>query len=177
MTEPHSNEADRPAFLGMIWAQTPDGIIGDGNGMPWHLPEDLAHFKAKTMGAPVIMGRRTWDSLNPRFRPLPGRRNIVLSRTSTDFPGADHATSLNSALSSCADEPAVWIIGGGRIYREGLPYADECVVTEIDVSVEIDTPVRSPDLYAWEPVSRSEWLTADNGLRYRFTTWRPRQGI
>ncbi|WP_448851468.1 dihydrofolate reductase [Corynebacterium sp. 335C] len=172
--------AARPAFVGMIWAQTPDGVIGDGASMPWHLPEDLRHFKETTLGAPVIMGRRTWESLNPRFRPLPGRRNVVLSRTSDDFPGAEHAEDLDAALAALADEPAAWIIGGGRVYREGLPVADECVVTEIDHDPGLDHPVTAPDLIGWAPERRGDWLVSSasepEGLRYRITAWRRRDG-
>ncbi len=157
----------------MIWAQSRDGIIGDGQSMPWHLPEDLAHFKVTTMGAPVIMGRRTWDSLNPKFRPLPGRRNIVLSRSETDFPGAEAASSLDGALEMVSDSPAAWIIGGGRVYRDGLSLADACVVTDIDTEVTLPVPVRAPELYDWEKSEQSEWMTSKTGLRYRFTTWRP----
>ncbi|ALA66791.1 dihydrofolate reductase [Corynebacterium lactis] len=164
----------RPEFVGMIWAQSRDGVLGDGSSMPWHLPEDLKHFKDTTMGAPVIMGRRTWDSLNPKFRPLPGRRNIVLSRTSTDFPGAEAFASLDQALAAVANEPAVWIMGGGRVYRDGLSLADECVVTQIDIEVSVPVPVIAPDLYEWEKVHESEWLTSSTGLRYRLTKWHPR---
>lgn len=166
----------RPARLGMIWAQSPEGVIGDGDAMPWHLPEDLAHFKATTLGAPVIMGRRTWDSLNPRFRPLPGRRNIVLSRTTADFPGAEHAADLDAALALVADAPVAWIIGGGRVYREGLALADECVVTEVDAHPAVDTPVTAPDLLGWAPAERGDWRTSESGPRYRVTRWRPRAG-
>lgn len=157
----------------MIWAQTIDGVIGDGHSMPWHLPEDLAHFRRTTAGAPVLMGRRTWDSLNPRFRPLPKRRNIVLSRTYSDFEGAEHAPDFGRGLALVADEPIVWIIGGGRVYREGLPLATECVVTEIDMEATVEVPVTSPELLDWDIDTRSEWFVAENGLRYRFTRWLP----
>ena len=130
----------RPASIRMMWAQTSDGVIGDGDSMPWHIPEDLAHFRDTTMGAPVIMGRRTWDSLPERFRPLPGRRNIVLSRSlaAEDVPGAELAHSLESALVLLADEPVAWIIGGGRVYREALRLADKCEVTEVDGTFEVE---------------------------------------
>lgn len=163
--------AARPPFVGMIWAQSTEGIIGDGEQMPWHLPEDLAHFKSATLGAPVIMGRRTWDSLNPRFRPLPGRRNIVLSRSQSLFDGTEHAPSLDSALALVADEPRVWIIGGGRVYREGLAIADECVVTEVDMAVDLPRAVTAPSLDGWVARSGTDWETSKNGLRYRFRTF------
>lgn len=166
----------RPASIRMMWAQTSDGVIGDGATMPWHIPEDLAHFKATTMGAPVIMGRRTWDSLPERFRPLPGRRNVVLSRSLTpeDVPGAELAHSLDAALDLLCDVPVAWIIGGGRVYRDALHLADECEVTEVDGVFEVDTPVRAPELLGWKPVRKGEWAVSSNGPRYRFTTWRPR---
>lgn len=166
----------RPASIRMMWAQTSDGVIGDGDSMPWHIPEDLAHFKATTMGAPVIMGRRTWDSLPAKFRPLPGRRNVVLSRSLTpeDVPGAELAHSLDAALDLIGNVPVAWIIGGGRVYREALRIADECEVTEVDGVFEVATPVRAPELLGWKPVLKGEWATSSNGPRYRFTTWRPR---
>lgn len=166
----------RPASIRMMWAQTSDGVIGDGDSMPWHIPEDLAHFKATTMGAPVIMGRRTWDSLPAKFRPLPGRRNVVLSRSLTpeDVPGAELAHSLDAALDMLGDVPVAWIIGGGRVYREALRIADECEVTEVDGTFEVATPVRAPELLGWKPVRKDDWATSSNGPRYRFTTWRPR---
>lgn len=175
MSDSTTSSSAKPAFVGMIWAQSRDGIIGDGSDMPWHLPEDLKHFKSTTMGAPVIMGRRTWDSLNPKFRPLPGRRNIVLSRSETDFPGAESATNLPDALAAVADEPAAWIIGGGRVYRDALSLADECVVTEIDIDVTVPVPVMAPDLYDWVRVEDGPWQTSKNGLRYRFCTWHRRE--
>lgn len=166
----------RPASIRMMWAQTSDGVIGDGDSMPWHIPEDLAHFRDTTMGAPVIMGRRTWDSLPERFRPLPGRRNIVLSRSlaAEDVPGAELAHSIESALVLLADVPVAWIIGGGRVYREALRLADECEVTEVDGIFEVDTPVRAPELHGWKPVRKGDWTVSSNGPRFRFTTWRPR---
>ena len=167
----------RPASIRMMWAQSSDGVIGDGESMPWHIPEDLAHFKATTMGAPVIMGRRTWDSLPAKFRPLPGRRNVVLSRSMTpeDVPGAELAHSLDAALDLIGDVPVAWILGGGRVYREALRIADECEVTEVDGVFEVDTPVLAPELLGWRPVRKGEWATSSNGPRFRFTTWRPRE--
>lgn len=157
----------------MIWAQNPEGIIGDGSKMPWHVPEDLAHFKATTGSAPVIMGRRTWDSLFPKFKPLPGRRNIVLSRSTSDFPGADAAASLSDALALLADVDQVWIIGGGQLYQEALSFADECVVTDIDVEVDLDSPVHAPDLSGWTLVKQGPWLESKAGPRYRISRWAP----
>jgi dihydrofolate reductase len=96
--------------LGLVWAQAHAGVIGRNGGMPWHVPEDLAHFKAVTLGAAVVMGRRTWESFPERFRPLPGRRNIVLTRdASWSADGAERATSLDDALALVGDADA-WLI-------------------------------------------------------------------
>lgn len=157
----------------MIWAQNSAGIIGDGSGMPWHVPEDLAHFKETTGSNPVVMGRRTWDSLFPKAKPLPGRRNVVLSRTSSDFSGAEAATSLTDALTLLADAEQIWIIGGGQLYSEALPLADECVVTEIDVTVALDSPVYAPDLSGWSCVEQGPWCESMAGPRYRISRWVP----
>src|SRR5205085_7096397 len=119
--------------LGLIFARSRNGVIGRDNLMPWHLPEDLAHFKRTTVGAPVLMGRRTWDSLPPRFRPLPGRRNIVITRDPNwHAAGAERAGSLDEAIASCADVAQAWVTGGAQIYRLALRRAEVAVVTEIE---------------------------------------------
>ena len=105
--------------INLIFARASNGVIGKDNSMPWHLPEDLAHFKRLTQGCPVIMGRKTWDSLPPRFRPLPGRSNIVITRQPIwQAEGALHASSLPEALQLSGDVPEVWVIGGAEIYRQ-----------------------------------------------------------
>ncbi|WP_416974588.1 dihydrofolate reductase [Streptomyces sp. 4F14] len=150
--------------IGLIWAQTLDGVIGADATIPWHLPEDLAHFKATTLGHPVIMGRRTWDSLPPRFRPLPGRRNIVLTRdASWTADGAELASSLPEALASAPD---AWVIGGGEVYRAALEHATKASVTEIDVQVTGDTYAPALDA-SWRVAEKGDWLTSGSGLRYR----------
>src|SRR5438067_9831623 len=104
--------------------------IGIDNKLPWHLPEDLAHFKRVTLGHPIIMGRKTWDSIG---RPLPGRRNIVITRNPQwHADGTERASSLTSALDLARNESKVFVIGGGEIYAQALPLADELVLTEID---------------------------------------------
>ena len=124
--------------IGLIWAQARGGVIGRGGVMPWHLPEDLAHFKRVTLNHPVIMGRKTWDSIPPRFRPLPGRRNIVVTRQGDlNQIGLEPASSLREALQLCENAEQVWIIGGAQIYAQALPLADELVVTEIDADFEV----------------------------------------
>ena len=102
--------------LGLILARARNGVIGRDGGMPWHLPEDLAHFKKVTMGCPVIMGRKTWDSLPPRFRPLPGRANIVVTRQADwQAEGAARAASLSEAMILCSGASRAWVIGGAEI--------------------------------------------------------------
>ncbi|GAA5203750.1 dihydrofolate reductase [Microbacterium jejuense] len=157
--------------IGLIWAEAHDGIIGAAGGMPWHVPEDLAHFKAVTLGAPVVMGRRTWESFPARFRPLPGRRNIVVTRQS-DWAdaGAERVASLEAALALAgADDPEwIWVIGGGQLYGESMMFADRLEVTELDLDVAGDT--RAPDRSGWIPApdGQGEWQTSAAGIRYRF---------
>lgn len=175
----------------MVWAQARGGVIGDGRDMPWHIPEDLAFFKQATLGRPVVMGRATWDSLPERFRPLPGRRNIVCTRDPAwSAEGAERAGSVSEALEMAGPDAAV--MGGGQVYAAALGSADECLVTEIDA----DAPgsVLAPDLAgaqghsAWEQVEVGEWITdprnrvdgydddnAENPIRHRHTVWRRRR--
>lgn len=160
--------------IGLIWAEARDGIIGAGGTMPWHVPEDLAHFKAVTLGTPVIMGRRTWESFPARFRPLPGRRNIVVTRNAQwADAGAERAGSLDDALALAAEADTVWVIGGGQVYREAIGRADVLEVTELDLDVDGDT--RAPERADW-PVTATDpaegWHTSRTGIRYRFLTLR-----
>ncbi|HET8748877.1 MAG TPA: dihydrofolate reductase [Ramlibacter sp.] len=156
--------------LGLIYAQSRNGVIGQGGTLPWHLPEDLAHFKRTTMGAPVLMGRKTWDSLPPRFRPLPGRRNIVITRDPHwQAAGAERAGSLDEALALGADAETVWVTGGAEVFRLALPRADLAVVTEIDADFEGDT--HAPELGAgWRETARERHVSA-NGLPFSFVTY------
>src|SRR5262249_28875646 len=118
------------ASVGLIWAQTASGVIGRAGAIPWRLPEDLARFKDLTLGHTVVMGRRTWESLPARVRPLPGRRNVVLTRQADYMAeGAEVMTSLEGALA----DGDVWVIGGAEIYPLALPYAARCEVTEVDL--------------------------------------------
>ncbi|WP_405982487.1 dihydrofolate reductase [Streptomyces sp. NBC_00158] len=153
--------------VGLIWAQTLDGVIGADNTIPWRLPEDMAHFKATTLGHPVVMGRKTWDSLPPRFRPLAGRRNIVVTRDPNwEAEGALRAGSVAEALELAAGADEAWVIGGGEIYRAALEHATVLSVTEIDASVDGDThaPVPGPE---WTADGDDAWHTSTSGLRYR----------
>ncbi|WP_369141045.1 dihydrofolate reductase [Modestobacter versicolor] len=158
--------------LRMVWAQAADGVIGADGTLPWHLPEDLRLFRALTTGGTVVMGRRTWESLPPRYRPLPGRRNVVLSSTlDPAVAGVQVARSVADVLALDGD---VWVIGGGGVYAAFLPHADEVVVTEVDTRVAGDT--WAPELDgAWlrgVRVPEEGWAESAGGLRFRVTQWR-----
>jgi dihydrofolate reductase len=156
--------------LHLIYARARNGVIGKEGQMPWHLPEDLAHFKRVTLGQPVIMGRKTWDSLPSKFRPLPGRLNIVITRqTDWQVEGAMRASSIEEAMRLCGDVPDAWIMGGAEIYRQAEPLAATAVVTEIDDDFEGDAfaPTLSQQ---WREVQRESHTTA-NGLSFSFVTY------
>lgn len=182
--------------VGLVWAQANGRVIGAEGGIPWHVPEDLAHFKAVTVKHPVIMGRKTWDSLPERFRPLPGRRNIVVTRQDEWVAaGAERAGSLEDAIAlagsfsgsgsdsdsdgagSALDGSTVgapteaWIMGGGELYREAIASADRLEVTEIDLEVAGDAyaPDWSGDEWRVDAREPSEgWFESRTGIRYRF---------
>ena len=159
------------ARVHLIFARAANGVIGRDNRLPWHLPEDMAHFRALTRGCPVVMGRKTWDSLPERFRPLPGRRNIVVSRQhGLVATGAETADSLGAALALCADAADVWVIGGAQIYARALPFAHSAEVTEIHRDFEGDAfaPVLEPE--AWIEDSRLDGHSAD-ALPYSFVRY------
>ena len=154
----------------LIFARASNGVIGRDGRLPWHLPEDLAHFKRTTLGCPVIMGRKTWDTLPPKFRPLPGRLNIVVTRQPHwQAEGAVRAGSLAEALAACADNADAWVIGGAEIYAQALPLARSAVVTEIDADFDGDAfaPEFGP---AWVE-TRREPHTSATGLSFSFVTY------
>jgi dihydrofolate reductase len=157
--------------IGLIWAQTLDGVIGKDNDMPWHLPEDLAHFKRVTMGHPVIMGRRSWDALPEKWRPLPDRSNIVLTRDpSWSADGAIVVHSLHDALEAAGDEET-WIIGGEKVFVDAVALATVALVTEIDLQVDGDAfaPKLGPE-WVRESVEPAEgWAQSKADIRYRIT--------
>jgi dihydrofolate reductase len=156
----------------LVWAQAPDGVIGVDGDLPWDLPEDRRLFRALTLGSTVVMGRRTWESLPPRFRPLPGRRNVVLSTTLAAEEGVDVARSVDQVLAAGHHE--LWVIGGGGVYEAFLPHADEVVVTEVEGEFAGDTVAPRLD-GDWTPagsVPDDGWLESTTGLRYRVTWWR-----
>ena len=156
--------------LHLIYARARNGVIGNDNKMPWHLPEDLAHFKRITLGQPVIMGRKTWDSLPERFRPLPGRLNIVVTRQPNwQAKGALRAPSIEDAMRLCGDVPDAWIMGGAEIYRQAEPLASTAVVTEIDADFEGDA--FAPDLGAGWTECQRESHVGSHGLAFSFVTY------
>lgn len=164
--------------INLIFARASNGVIGKDNAMPWHLPEDLAHFKRHTEGWPVIMGRATWASLPVRFRPLPGRLNLVLTRQPATADALRHAgalpmPSLEAALAHCAAlDPApaeVWVMGGAQVYAQALPLAQRALVTEIDQAFDGD---------AWAPELDGSWRETHreahrsrSGLAFAFVTY------
>jgi dihydrofolate reductase len=155
----------------MVWAQAAGGVIGADGALPWHLPEDLRLFRALTLGSTVVMGRRTWESLPPRVRPLPGRRNVVLSSTlEPGHAGVEVARSVDDVLARDGD---VWVIGGGAVYAAFLPHVDEVVVTEVDAQLPGDTwaPPLSPEWRAGARVPAAGWAQSGAGLRFRVTQW------
>ena len=154
---------------GLIWAQSTSGVIGRANGIPWRLPEDQARFKELTLGHAVVMGRLTWESLPAKVRPLPGRRNVVVTRQA-DFV-AEGATVVGSLEDGLSGDDA-WVIGGAQIYALALPLATRCEVTEVDVALtrEDDDAVAPVLDEAWVGTA-GEWLTSAAGLRYRFSSY------
>jgi dihydrofolate reductase len=154
--------------IGVEWAQSANGVIGRDGALPWRLPEDMARFRSLTAGSTVIMGRRTWESLPPRFRPLPGRRNIVLSRTLRSGPeeGFETFPDLQAALAAASGD--VWVMGGAAVYRAALPLADRVEVTEIREHFDGDT--YAPDV-GCPPDSVGAWQESTTGLHYRFLSW------
>lgn len=158
--------------LHLIYAQAHNRVIGYQGSMPWHLPEDLAHFKRTTMGHPVIMGRKTWDSLPAAFRPLAGRRNIVITRqTQWSAQGAETAHSLQQALEACDSHEQVWLIGGAQLYAQAIDLAQRIVVTEIDVHVQGDAFAPELSSTMWQAVEIGQWQQSSKGLAYRFITY------
>lgn len=155
--------------VALIWAQSTSGVIGRDGTIPWRLPEDLSRFKALTMGHTVVMGRRTWESLPAKLRPLPGRRNIVITRNA-DYraDGAEVRTDIGSAL----DGPRTWVIGGAEIYHLALPAATRCEITEVDIGLHPDDEdALAPALDdSWVGTS-TPWHDSSSGLRYRFHSY------
>ena len=156
----------------LVAAVARHGVIGRDGGLVWSDPLDLKHFRALTQGHAVLMGRKTWDSLPARFRPLPGRRNLVVSRQAgLQLPGAEVQASLPRALAALAAAPQVFVIGGGELYAQALPLADELVLTEVDADLPGDTVFPAIDPAVWQAVQR-EPARNETGPRFAFVSYR-----
>ena len=157
--------------ISLVAAVARGGVIGRDNSIPWRIPADVARFREITMGHPVVMGRRTWDSIPARFRPLPGRRNLVVTRNPKWYgDGAERAGSLEEALDLVTDAPEVFVIGGAEIYAAALPFADELQLTEIDAEIEGDTLFPAIDGTVFEEVER-EPHASENGPTFAFVRY------
>jgi len=157
-----------PASLTLIVAYSTNRAIGRDNALPWKLPGDLAHFKRSTLGHPIIMGRKTWDSLG---RPLPGRSNIVISRNAAfNAPGAILAPTLEAAVAACGDIDEAFVIGGAQIYAQALPLARRVLATEVHAEVEGDAFFPLLPSFLWKETAR-EPQAAENGYGYDFVTY------
>jgi dihydrofolate reductase len=162
-------ERTAPAPVAIIVARARNGVIGRAGALPWHLPADLAHFKRTTLGHPVVMGRRTWESIG---RALPGRRNLVVSRTpGFEAAGAEVRARLADALAACAGESEVFVIGGAQLYAEALALAQRAYVTEIDADVPGDTQLAALDPGIWREAERGTTQVSPEGLRYTFVRY------
>ncbi|MGH8687536.1 MAG: dihydrofolate reductase [Burkholderiales bacterium] len=161
-----SHDAGTRVYL--VAAVSANGVIGANGKLPWQLPEDLRHFKSLTLGHPVIMGRRTWESL---AQPLPGRENVVVTRTpGYEAPGAHVAASLEGALALCAGEPVAFVIGGSELYAAALPIADGLVLTEIHRAFEGDVRFPEFDRSRWRETQRRPQAGA-GGLAFDFVLY------
>lgn len=155
----------------LVAAVARNGVIGAKGKLPWHLPEDLRHFKKLTLGHPLIMGRRTWDSLP---HALPGRENIVVTRSANrDIPGASVANSVAAAIALCTGEPIAFVIGGAGIFAETLPLADGLVLTEIERDYEGDVVFPEWDRGAWRETQRERHTSAE-GVPFSFVLYEPK---
>lgn len=155
--------------IGLIWAQSRNGVIGRDGELPWHIPEDMGRFRALTAGTTVVMGRRTWESLPTKFRPLPGRRNVVLSRDPAfDAPGAEVVGTLAPALALADGE--CWVIGGAAVYRDAMTHADRLAITDIDGDYDGDVyaPEIGPEWRSMASDPPDGWHTSSTGLRFRW---------
>lgn len=158
--------------ISLIAAVARNGAIGKNNGLLWQEPQDQRHFRATTLGHPVVMGRKTWDSLPARFRPLPGRQNVVLTHSPVlQFEGAQRAARLQDALQLLASAAQVFVIGGAQLYAQALPHADEMVLTEVDADLDGDVffPAWAPE--DWTAIRREAHHAAD-GTPFAFVTYR-----
>lgn len=164
--------------LTLVAAVAHGGVVGANGTMPWHLPEDLAHFRRLTQGHPVLMGRRTWDSLPARFRPLPGRRNLVLTRNAAwQDAGAEAVPSVAAALATVAGAAELFVIGGASVWAAALPLAQRLVLTELDLRVGGDTHFPTWDRTAFCRTAYEEHrAAAPNDFAFAYATYERRAG-
>jgi dihydrofolate reductase len=157
--------------VSLVAAIARGGVLGREGGIPWRIPEDARRFRAVTLGHPVVLGRRTWESLPDRFRPLPGRRNVVVTRnTKWRDVGAERASSLEEALALLSGSPKVFVIGGAELYAAALPLADELLLTEIDAEFDGDTFFPDWDRETFEEVERAEHVS-ESGDAFSFVRY------
>jgi dihydrofolate reductase len=169
------NAAERKPRVTLIVARARNGVIGKDNAMPWKIPGEQAYFKRVTMGHPIIMGRRTWESIG---RPLPGRRSIVVTRNPEfSAAGAEVVGSLDAALARVGDAPEAFVIGGAQLYAAALPRADRLLITEIDRDFDGDTFMPAPDIDRWRETQRESHPPAgDRDFAFAYVTYEPRSG-
>lgn len=165
-------KSHRKPRVGLVAAVATNGVIGRDGRLPWHLPGDLRFFKAQTMGGPVIMGRRTWDSIG---KALPGRRNIVVTRNPAfHATGAEAARSVEDALALCVGEEKASVIGGNEIFRAAMPHADVLVLTEIHRDYEGDVVFPEFDRSVWKEARREKQSASGDTPAYDFVWYERR---
>ena len=183
MTSTPSSAADssprEPQTIGMVWAQTPGGVIASNGDLPWDVPEDFARFRATVRGHGVIMGRATWDSMPPTLQPMPRSHNVVITRNEQwAAAGTDVAPSMTDAIDLLAAEDEIWVMGGGQIYAQGMAFATLLVVSEIDVPEPAGsqlTPAPDIDPAIWQELTPQDvagWRTSTTGTRWRILHYR-----
>ncbi len=156
--------------VSLLVAMAKDRVIGVNNALPWHLPADLKHFKALTMGHHIVMGRKTYESIG---KPLPGRTSVVVTRNA-DFsaPGVHVASSLDAAIAACGDDAEIFVIGGADIYRQAITIADRIYLTEIDADIIGDAHFPEFDFTLWKESARvSHAPDANNRYRHHFVLY------
>jgi dihydrofolate reductase len=157
-----------PPRITLLAARARDGAIGVDNTLPWHLPEDLQHFKATTLGWPIVMGRRTFESIG---RPLPGRRTVVVTRNPAwAHPGCERAGSLDEAITLCAGSPELFVVGGEQLYAAAMPRADRLLLTEVDIDVAGDAFFPPVDPAHWRLAHAAPGVSR-TGLAFSIGTW------
>lgn len=162
-------------MLSLIAALAKNRAIGKDNQLLWHLPEDMRHFRETTRGKPVIMGRKTWESLPDAFRPLPGRKNIVVSRNPAyQASGASLVGSLDAAIKQAGEAAEIFIIGGAELYCQAMPLADRLYLTELAQYFAGDAFFPETPVNTWQEISRQTAQSTANGLEFSFVVYQRR---